>query len=191
MTKWAIGRLIALGSLALAVAPAQAAVIVQNFHVSAVFIQQTAPIQSVTFDFTLTYDPLVSYSRVAVPSYTTTSTAASFNPSVVLFESFPGANDGNILQLVGDFAPGQKNGFYVSLVVDNAGQLVRSALTQVEYSLRGGGNYNDKSPAITITSAVAGPVPEPTMWAMFIFGFGAVGTTLRRRMARVRNIATA
>lgn len=38
---------------------------------------------------------------------------------------------------------------------------------------------------IVSTSAVASAVPEPATWAMMMFGFGAIGASLRRRHSRV------
>jgi len=36
---------------------------------------------------------------------------------------------------------------------------------------------------LTITAASEGAVPEPTSWAMMLVGFGAIGSTIRRRQA--------
>lgn len=38
----------------------------------------------------------------------------------------------------------------------------------------------------SVSFALAGAVPEPTTWALFILGFGAVGGALRRRSSAVR-----
>ncbi len=36
-----------------------------------------------------------------------------------------------------------------------------------------------------VTGLTAGAVPEPASWAMLITGFGLIGTTMRRRTARL------
>lgn len=43
-----------------------------------------------------------------------------------------------------------------------------------------GDNTGDIS--VNITTASAGAVPEPGTWALFLFGFGAAGVALRRRV---------
>ncbi|PZN92465.1 MAG: hypothetical protein DCF31_16250 [Alphaproteobacteria bacterium] len=48
--------------------------------------------------------------------------------------------------------------------------------------------YADRSAGFSIGGAAA--VPEPASWALMIIGFGAIGTTLRRRAA-VRGVAIA
>ncbi len=41
--------------------------------------------------------------------------------------------------------------------------------------------FNAGNAAIRLTTATPGAVPEPATWAMMIFGFGAVGSTMRYR----------
>lgn len=48
-----------------------------------------------------------------------------------------------------------------------------------------GNNFARVGGSITLTQ-LAGVVPEPTTWALFILGFGAVGGALRRRGNAVR-----
>ena len=40
----------------------------------------------------------------------------------------------------------------------------------------------------SLTLAAAGMVPEPATWGLFILGFGAIGGTLRRRNASIRQV---
>jgi hypothetical protein len=44
-------------------------------------------------------------------------------------------------------------------------------------------NTDSTGPKATITTGSVGTVPEPATWAMMLFGFGLVGSTLRRRAA--------
>ena len=46
-------------------------------------------------------------------------------------------------------------------------------------------NYESMRQVSIIASRVQTAVPEPSTWAMMIFGFGLVGTSLRRRRTRV------
>ena len=46
-------------------------------------------------------------------------------------------------------------------------------------------NYESMRQVSIVASQAQGAVPEPSTWAMMIFGFGLVGTTLRRRRTRV------
>lgn len=45
--------------------------------------------------------------------------------------------------------------------------------------------------AVSVTDLSVGAVPEPTIWAMLISGFGVVGFGLRRNKARAKGLAYA
>lgn len=45
--------------------------------------------------------------------------------------------------------------------------------------------------AFEIDNLAINAVPEPTTWALFILGFGAIGATMRRRNSNVRNAKAA
>ena len=49
----------------------------------------------------------------------------------------------------------------------------------------GGNNFARVGGSLTLTN-IASAAPEPTTWALFILGFGAIGATLRRRSSAVR-----
>lgn len=46
-------------------------------------------------------------------------------------------------------------------------------------------NIDDNHDDFIVKVTVNSPVPEPSTWAMLLFGFGVVGFALRRRMARM------
>ncbi|MBK7284314.1 MAG: PEP-CTERM sorting domain-containing protein [Sphingomonadales bacterium] len=46
-------------------------------------------------------------------------------------------------------------------------------------------NHDDFIVKVSVNS----PVPEPSTWAMLLFGFGVVGFALRRRLARTAAFA--
>jgi hypothetical protein len=74
------------------------------------------------------------------------------------------------------------NGFDASDISLNAGLL--------SIDLRGTTNFAGGSIRLGLQSA-AGAVPEPATWAIFLLGFGAVGTAMRRgnAMRRKQNVS--
>lgn len=52
----------------------------------------------------------------------------------------------------------------------------------------GTGIFLEKQNSITLTPPVTSPVPEPATWAMMLFGFGAMGASLRRSRRRKGDI---
>ena len=46
-----------------------------------------------------------------------------------------------------------------------------------------GGGYGNAGRATLVVSGFANAVPEPATWAMMLFGFALIGSTLRRRVA--------
>ncbi|MET0375540.1 MAG: PEPxxWA-CTERM sorting domain-containing protein [Rhizorhabdus sp.] len=83
------------------------------------------------------------------------------------------------------FAPSGKSGQFL-YKVDRSYTVVQNGirsnfsydanLTRLDYYALTDGTVN-----YTITSQVLSAVPEPSTWAMMIFGMGGVGATLRRR----------
>lgn len=49
-------------------------------------------------------------------------------------------------------------------------------------------NTKGFSNAVLYTTGVPGAVPEPSAWALMIFGFGAVGFAIRRRRAEAKQV---
>lgn len=75
-----------------------------------------------------------------------------------IFETFPGTGTGQFLGFVSD-----------------------NPFTSVTVSSVGGFSYTLDTLIYGAKSDVTGAVPEPATWAMMIFGFAAVGFTMRRR----------
>ena len=167
--------------------------VTQNYLVSATFIQQSAPVKSLTLGFTLTYDPLLTIGDTAVSNYTTSSTAAQFNNLPIVFKTQYYENFGTYLTIGGGPFGSQyqefRDDFFVEFVVDAQGvpqPLLRSP--NVEYSFVGSQvTYNTRLATVVINNPTGpgpGGVPEPATWAMLLIGFGAIGATTRQRRQR-------
>jgi hypothetical protein len=53
------------------------------------------------------------------------------------------------------------------------------------YRVNGNGTISAFGPATSSRAAVTGAVPEPSTWAMMLFGFGAIGTAMRTRRRKI------
>jgi len=181
-----------IGAAMLASSPAAAAVVTQNYLVTANFIQQAAPVKSLTLGFTLTFDPLLSITDTAVFNYTTSSTAAQFNNLPIVFSAggyYEGF--GNRMTIGGaPFGTQYQEGaddFFVEFVVDAQGTPIPARGANVEYSFSGfRATYNTRQAAVVLDNPIVpgpgtGAVPEPATWAMLLLGFGAIGGALRQR----------
>lgn len=186
----------AIGAAMLAAAPAAAVVVTQDYLVTATFIQQTAPVKSLTLGFTLTFDPLMSIGDTPVTNYTTSSAATQFNRLPVVFKTQYFAGFGTYATISGAVNGtgylDSTNDFFVEFVVDAQGvpqPLLRGP--NVEYSFVGSQvTYNTRQVAVTLNNPIitdpgTGAVPEPATWAMLVFGFGAIGAATRQRRRRV------
>ena len=177
----------AIGATMLAAAPATAVVVTRSYTVSAEFIQQSAPVKSLTLGFTLTYDPTVSVSNAAVSSYTSSSAAAQFNSLPMLYGTDYYSGFGTYLIVSG--APGGSqyvegaDDFFVQFLVDAQGNPVAGRNANVEYSFAGfRATYNTPLATVMVNGPTTpGGVPEPASWAMQIAGFGLTGSAMRRR----------
>jgi hypothetical protein len=186
------------GAMMLASVPAAAAVVTQSYLVTANFIQQTAPVKSLTLGFTLTFDPLMSAGDTAVSNYTTSSAAAQFNSLPITFSTTYYAGFGTYVLLGG--APGGSqylegsDDFFVNFLVDAQGAPAAGRAANVEYSFTGfRATYNTPLAVIVLNNVVdpgpgpgpgPGGVPEPATWAMLLIGFGAIGAATRQRRQR-------
>lgn len=178
---------------ALSAQPTMAAVVTQNYLITATFIQQTAPVNSLTLGFTLTFDPLMSITDTAVSNYTTSSTAAQFNNLPIVFSTQYFEGFGTRMTIGGapfgtQYLEGADD-FFVNFIVDAQGTPIPALGANVEYSFSGfRATYNTRQVAVVLTNPIvpgpgAGAVPEPATWALMIGGFGLAGSTLRRRRA--------
>ena len=180
------------GAAVLASAPAAAVVVTHNYLVSATFIQQTAPVKSLTLGFTLTFDPLQSITDTAVSNYTTSSSAAQFNNLPIVFATQYYVGFGTYVTVGGAPFGTQyqefTNDFFTQFVVDAQGTPSAARGPNVEYSFTGSQvTYNTRQVAVVLNNPPSpgpGAVPEPATWAMLLLGFGAIGTATRRRRRR-------
>ena len=184
----------AIGAAMLASTPAAAAVVTQNYLVTATFIQQTAPVNSLTLGFTLTFDPLLSITDTAVSNYTTSSTAAQFNNLPIVFSTQYYEGFGTRMTIGGapfgtQYLEGADD-FFVNFIVDAQGTPIPALGANVEYSFSGfRATYNTRQVAVVLNNPIVpgpgtGAVPEPATWAMLLLGFGAIGAAMRQRRRR-------
>jgi hypothetical protein len=193
---WAV----AVAAAMLAAAPAAAAVITRDYVLTANFIQQTAPVKSLTLGFTLAFDPELSYLvDTPVLNYTSSSALPQFNQLPIVFKStyYPGywsnlqigggANGSAYLEGTDDF--------FISLSLDAQGAPVPGQNVNVEYNGVAGVRftYNTRQTNLVVSTPAgtggtnpppgggAGAVPEPATWAMMLMGFGLIGRAIRHQ----------
>lgn len=163
--------LIALGCFALAAAPAHAA--------SFSFISNDGLTRPFTFSTSTTPSPDLSDASGFTLQGVSTTEAGTFGP-LVYDADYTFYND--------DAFGGFENGF----VAYYSRQLFGgTTLAPVFYN--GSFELSDFAggptvATLTISDGAIASVPEPTTWAMTIFGFGLIGGVMRRRR---RNVATA
>ena len=140
-------------------------------------VQGTDGAFTATFNFTNPYNPAVGQA----------SSSFNFDPDIIQFTS--GAFSGLGSSFVTVFIPGIGASVQVDIpslatgmqTLMLSGTLTRGAGPRANSFARIGGS-------ITLTG---GAVPEPTTWALFILGFGAIGGFMRRRNVQIRTVKQA
>ena len=129
------------------------------------------------FNFANPYNPAVGQA----------SASFNFDPDIITFTSGSFSGAGSSFSTV--FTLGVGSSIQVDIASLAAGMqtltlngtLARGAGSSANSFARIGGS-------ITLTG---GAVPEPTTWALFILGFGAVGGFMRRRNVQIRTVKQA
>jgi hypothetical protein len=103
------------------------------------------------------------------------------------FPAFPtGVTEGSYSRT---FDLTQASSFNAAFITSNGGT-VSSARTAFVSGLLGGRAYfnvhTNLFPGGEIRGQLAGAVPEPSTWAMMLLGFGTIGSSMRRRKAKVQ-----
>ena len=113
------------------------------------------------------------------------SASFNFDPDVLMFTSGSFSDDGSTFTLGG--VPGVGSSIQVDVTPLDGGlqRLILMGELNSSGTPEGGNDFARVGGSITLTS-VAGAIPEPATWALFILGFGAVGGALRRRASAVR-----
>lgn len=137
----------------------------------------TAP--GVVLSFNLPDSPAPSF---AVPGqgFIAPSTVGTFNANPQTFASITFLNASYNLQ------PGISGGFSYDGSVANVfnglqlytGSEGAPTFVNGTYALT---QYSTNAPGLLVISGVAGAVPEPSVWALLIVGFGLTGAAMRRR----------
>jgi len=123
-----------------------------------------------TFSFTNPYTPAAAQG----------SASFNFDPDIITFTS--GVFSGGLSTFV--VTPGPTGtAIQVDLASMPAGPQTLTLMGTLTTAPRGN-SFARIGGSITLTDAA---VPEPATWAMFILGFGAVGSFMRRRNAAVRS----
>ena len=187
----------ASASALIASAPAQAATVVTygptnpGTVVGAVALTPAGPgavAAPISFDVSGSGRFSATFSFINPFSSARANASASFNfdPDLLVFTraDFSGVNAS--LSTVGD-----ANGLGSSIQVDLTG--LSSGLQYLnlvgtlnpDFTPATGNDFARIGGSIALTQ-LAGAVPEPATWALFILGFGAIGSALRRRSGAVR-----
>ena len=112
------------------------------------------------------------------------SASFNFDPDILVFTGGSFSNGGT-------FAIGGVSGVGSSIQVDSLGMGLGAQSLTLQGRLNSAGvpdtgnSFARVGGSLTLT-AVAAVVPEPATWALFILGFGAIGSALRRRSGAVR-----
>jgi PEP-CTERM motif len=165
---------VALSAVAIA-APAQAAIVVENYTFAAT--TGNTIVSNESGSFSLSYDNALPFAPVLTAiNYSIGSTV--FNLGNAAAQAFSGGfliygtqNATSIFSGTDDFFLGNYVGDFLAFTRQSSPGEVGSA----------GNIYNVGSASITL---VNGAVPEPAAWAMLIAGFGLVGGTMRRRLEK-------
>jgi hypothetical protein len=141
--------------------------------------------KAIEFDVTGTGDFTAVFSFLNPFSSASANGSASFNfdPDVLIFTG--GSFSGGGVATIGG-VPGVGS----SIQIDRAGLTGGSQTLTITGRLNqagvptGGNGFARVGGSLTLTQSTA--VPEPATWALFILGFGAVGSILRRRNGAIR-----
>lgn len=126
--------------------------------------------------FTATF----TFTNPFTPAAAQGSASFNFDPDVITFTS--GVFSGGTSSFV--VTPGPTGtAIQVDLASMSPGAHTLTLMGTLTPGVRGN-SFARIGGSITLTDAA---VPEPATWAMFILGFGAVGSFMRRRNAMVRN----
>jgi PEP-CTERM motif len=178
LRNWLAGA--ALATALVASAPAQAALVVESYRVTGsgftdLFGLTAPPFATADVRFTLNFDRALQYvgstSGITLNNSTLPLTSAlGFSYSPITGTIFVGGNSAGVAgftTLADDFA-----------IVAN----IANPATPTAFSI---GYTTAATPGSLFASfGSIAPVPEPATWAMMMFGFGAVGATMRRRRNR-------
>lgn len=135
-----------------------------------------------TGDFSATF----SFFNPFSPARANASASFNFDPDILSFTraDFSGANAS-----LATF--GNANGLGSSIQVDLASlpaglqYLNLVGTLNPNFTPENGNDFARVGGSLALTN-IAGVVPEPASWALFILGFGAIGGALRRRSSEIR-----
>lgn len=187
MKKILGAALVALVAL-VAAGSANAALIMRTYTVTGDVSGAPFTPSLVTLAFTLTYDPTINVTDGVVNAYSTSSSYASFQTAAPGYTNF--ANYALLLGTkdrgLANTGIGNVNGvtpaiedYYLVLKVDSLGYV---AATDPSNSLTiSAAGQIRRATIASISVDPPAAVPEPATWAMFIGGFGLIGTAMRRR----------
>lgn len=142
----------------------------------------------ISFDVTGTGDFSATFSFINPFSEARANASASFNfdPDLLTFTraDFSGANAS--MSVIGN-AGGLGSSIQVDLASLPAGLQYLNLVGTLNpnFTPENGNDFARVGGSIALTS-LAGAVPEPATWALFILGFGAIGGALRRRNSSIR-----
>ena len=140
----------------------------------------------ISFDVSGTgdFNAVFSFNNPFTTARANGSASFNFDPDVLVFTGGTFSNGGT-------FAIGGVSGVGSSIQVDSTGMLQGAQTLTLQGRLNssgipdGGNSFARVGGSLTLT-AVAAVVPEPATWALFILGFGVIGSALRRRSGAVR-----
>lgn len=175
----------AVAAIAVSAAPATAATVIYDATINPggnVILKPAGPgavssklgfsVSGTPGAFTATFNFLNPFTSAVA----TGSASFDFDPDVLTFTS-GSFGPGSTFAIA---APGTGSAITVSLANLAAGP---QTLTLNGNFAAGGNSFADIGGSLNL---VGGLVPEPTTWALFILGFGAIGGALRRRSGAVR-----
>ena len=129
--------------------------------------------------FLLQFDQAVNLSAVYLNSFTLGSSTIKDNDLGFSAVNYGGSSWNSAINLTGTFNPGTLT--TVNGTGANGSRLTGSSVYSSQWlvssAFASGNNDGFKIASLTVNSAV----PEPSTWAMMLFGMGAVGVSLRSR----------